>query len=172
MPKYSEPYAPDFNFSGGSLSGGGGIGGGDGSGEIIVGAGNDSGDYPGTGSGVPGATLATNYDGLIGQEVGSGQCVALVQTTSNVGLTSTWSPGDLVQGNTNLAPGTVIATFGSDGNYANTPGQSHAAIYLGQNSNGIVVEDQWLNQAVHVRTIPWTTDNSYESGSKFYVVSH
>jgi len=66
----------------------------------------------------------------------------------------------------------VIATFGSDGTYTNTVGQSHAAIYLGQDSTGIIVEDQWSGQVATQRHINWTTTNSYESGSRFYVVSH
>ncbi|SNB85057.1 hypothetical protein SAMN06265338_14310 [Rhodoblastus acidophilus] len=109
---------------------------------------------------------------MLGQQVGSGQCVALAQATSNVGHTSTWVPGTQVQGNTDIAPGTVIATFGADGAYTNTVGQSHTAIYLGQNAQGIQVMDQWANAPARYRTINWTTSNSYESGSKFYVVSH
>jgi hypothetical protein len=71
----------------------------------------------------------------------------------------TWVPGDQVEGNLNLAPGTAIATFGSDGTYTNTHGQSHAAIYLGQDQTGIYVEDQWLGHAASTRVIPWTTSN-------------
>jgi len=141
----------------------------------LSGTGGSSGnsvDYGGTGSGVSGATVAQDYSSYIGQSVGSGECVALVQATSNVGLTSTWSPGVQVQGNTDIAAGTVIATFGADGTYTNTSGQSHAAIYLGQDSTGIYVEDQWANHPASTRIIPWTTSNSYESGSKFYVVSN
>jgi hypothetical protein len=96
----------------------------------------------------------------------------LVQATSDVGLTGTWVPGDQVEGNLNLAPGTAIATFGSDGTYTNTYGQSHPAIYLGQDQTGIYVEDQWLGHAASTRVIRWTTSNSHESGSKFYVVTH
>ena len=88
------------------------------------------------------------------------------QATSNVGYTSTWSPGALVEGDTDIAAGTVIATFRGDGTYTNTYGRSHTATYLGQDSSGIYVEDQWLDQAAHTRLIPWTTDNSYKSGSK------
>ena len=77
-----------------------------------------------------------------------------------------------VEGETDIAVGTVIATFGSDGTYTNTYGQSHTAIYLGQDNSGIYVEDQWLDQVAQTRLIPWTTDNSYKSGSKFYVVTH
>ena len=139
------------------------------------GSGSDSaslGSYSGTGSGVAGAIVATGYADMLGQSVGTGQCVALAQATSDVGYTSTWSPGAQVEGDTDIAVGTVIATFGSDGTYTNTYGQSHTAIYLGQDSSGIYVEDQWLDQVAHTRLIPWTTDNSYESGSKFYVVTH
>ena len=164
-PTFQEPYGPSFSFPQGGVVDTGGVAG-------AVDASSGTGGFSGTGSGVAGATVASNYSTMLGQSVGSGECVALVQATSNVGLTSTWTPGDVVQGNTNLAAGTVIATFGSDGTYTNTYGQSHAAIYLGQDATGIQVEDQWLNHAATQRTIPWTTSNSYESGSKFYVVSH
>jgi hypothetical protein len=163
-----------FNLTGGGAFGGSGEGGSgsntDGQGETLANTGNSS--YGGTGNGVADATLSSNYSNLVGQSVGSGQCVALVQATSNVGLTSTWVPGEQVQGNTNLAAGTVIATFGDNGTYTNTVGQSHAAVYLGQDSSGIIVEDQWAGQAASVRHINWSTSNSYESGSQFYVVSH
>ncbi len=131
------------------------------------GSGADSaslGSYSGTGSGVAGAIVASGYADMLGQSVGTGQCVALAQATSDVGYTSTWSPGAQVEGDTDIAVGTVIATFGSDGSYTNTYGQSHTAIYLGQDSSGIFVEDQWLGQPAQTRHINWTTTNSYESG--------
>ena len=150
-PTFPEPGLPAFSFPQGGLSDTGGvagavtIGGGSGSG-----SGSDSaslGSYSGTGSGVAGAIVATGYADMLGQSVGTGQCVALAQATSDVGYTSTWSPGAQVEGDTDIAVGTVIATFGSDGTYTNTYGQSHTAIYLGQDSSGIYVEDQWLGQA-------------------------
>jgi hypothetical protein len=164
-PTFQEPYGPSFSFPQGGVVDTGGVAG-------ATDTSSSTGGYSGTGSGVAGATVASNYSTMLGQSVGSGECVALVQATSDVGLTSTWTQGDVVQGNTNLAAGTVIATFGSDGTYTNTYGESHAAIYLGQDATGIQVEDQWANHAATQRTIPWTTSNSYESGSKFYVVSH
>ena len=163
VPKFPEPGLPAFSYPQGApdtgrvtdavdvgtgQGGGGGIG------------------YKGAGNGVSGATLAQNYSDFVGQSVGSGECVALVQAASNVGLTSTWSPGTQVQGNTDIAAGTVIATFGADATYTNTYGPSHAAIYLGQNSTGIQVEDQWLGQPAQIRTIPWITQNSYESQTR------
>jgi hypothetical protein len=177
-PTFPEPGLPAFSFPQGGLSDTGGvagavtIGGGSGSGS---GSGSESaslGSYSGTGSGVAGAIIATGYADMLGQSVGTGQCVALAQATSDVGYTSTWSPGAQVEGDTDIAVGTVIATFGSDGSYTNTYGQSHTAIYLGQDSSGIFVEDQWLGQPAQTRHINWTTTNSYESGGQFYVVTH
>src|SRR5271165_5182377 len=175
-PTFPEPGLPAFSFPQGGLSDTGGvagavtINGGSGSGS---GSGSASlGSYSGTGSGVAGAIIATGYADMLGQSVGTGQCVALAQATSDIGFTSTWSPGAQVEGDTDIAVGTVIATFGNDGTYTNTYGQSHTAIYLGQSDQGIYVEDQWLGHAASTRVIPWTTDNSYQSGSKFYVVTH
>jgi hypothetical protein len=175
-PTFPEPGLPAFSFPQGGLSDTGGVAGAvtiDGS----LGSASDSGSaslgsYSGAGSGVAGAIIATGYADLLGQSVGTGQCVALAQATSDIGYTSTWSPGAQVEGDTEIAVGTVIATFGGDGTYTNTYGQSHTAIYLGQSDQGIFVEDQWLGQAAGTRWIPWTTSNSYESGSKFYVVTH
>jgi hypothetical protein len=176
-PTFLEPGLPAFSFPQGGLSdtgsvadavtiGGSGSGSGSGYGSASLGS------YSGTGSGVAGAIIATGYADLLGQSVGTGQCVALAQAASDVGYTSTWSPGAQVEGETDIAVGTVIATFGSDGTYTNTYGQSHTAIYLGQDNSGIFVEDQWLGQPAQTRHINWTTTNSYESGSQFYVVTH
>ncbi len=173
-PTFPEPGLPAFSFPQGGLSDTGGV-----AGAVTTGGGSGSGtdtaslgSYSGTGSGVAGAIVATGYADMLGQSVGTGQCVALAQATSDVGYTSTWSPGAPVEGDTDIAVGTVIATFGSDGTYTNTYGQSHTAIYLGQGDQGIFVEDQWLGQAAGTRWIPWTTSNSYESGSKFRLSSN
>jgi hypothetical protein len=173
-PTFPEPGLPAFSFPQGGVSDTGGV-----SGAVTIsgsssgsGSGSSLGSYGGTGSGVAGAIVATGYADLLGQSVGTGQCVALAQASSDVGYTSTWSPGAQVEGQTDIAVGTVIATFGSDGTYTNTYGQSHTAIYLGQDSSGIFVEDQWLGQPAQTRHINWTTTNSYESGSQFYVVTH
>jgi hypothetical protein len=170
VPTYPEPGLPAYTYpQGGQLL----VDTGEVVGTTVIQTdGASSPTFTGTGSGVAGATIASGYADFLGQSVGSGQCVALAQATSNVGLTSTWVPGSQVQGNTNIAAGTVIATFGSDGTYTNTSGQSHTAIYLGQNSQGIQVMDQWSTSVSQYRTIAWTTSNSYESGSQFYVVSH
>jgi hypothetical protein len=87
--------------------------------------------------------VATNPRKFENQLVGSGQCVVFVQAAALTGLTRSWKRGEQVKGAT-LAPGTAIATFDMNGNYANdTHGRSHAAIYLGQDATGIRVLDQW-----------------------------
>jgi hypothetical protein len=78
------------------------------------------------------------------KQVGSGECVALVQRATGAPRTDKWQAGALVQGNTNLPPGTAIAVFDADGKYGNhTNETSHAAIYLRQDAKGIYVIDQW-----------------------------
>src|SRR5277367_6103766 len=108
-PTFPETGLPAFTFPQGGLSDTGSVAGavtidgGSGSGS---GSGSASlGSYSGTGSGVAGAIVATGYADLLGQNVGTGQCVALAQATSDVGYTSTY-------------------------------GQSHTAIYLGQDNSG------------------------------------
>ncbi|WP_216851345.1 BPSL0067 family protein [Acidisphaera sp. L21] len=118
--------------------------------------------------------VATDIDRFMGRSVGSGQCVALVQAANpDIGSTHCWSGGTPVRGNTNLQAGTVIATFDSGNRYANhTDGSSHAAIYLGQNEQGIQVVDQWAGSTAAVRTIAWNTPGATaaNTGSAFKVV--
>lgn len=88
--------------------------------------------------------VAKNPNSYVGISVGSGQCVAFVQAAAIAGHTSGWRAGDIVKGR-NLIAGTAIATFDVDGKYCNDQhGKSHAAIYLEQSSDGIVVLDQWI----------------------------
>ncbi len=116
-----------------------------------------------------------DYSRYIGRSTGSGQCVALVQAASpGLGNTRTWACGDPVRGNAALKPGTVIATFNDADRYANArDGSSHAAIYLGQNEQGLQVLDQWAGSAAAVRTIPWSSPSGVaaNTGSAFHVVN-
>ena len=118
--------------------------------------------------------IAADYARYIGRSVGSGQCVALVQATNpGIGPTRSWQCGAPVQGNTDLRPGTIIATFDSSGCYANAmDGSSHTAIYLGQNERGIQVMDQWAGNTASARTIPWTNPSGIaaNTGTAFHVV--
>jgi hypothetical protein len=88
--------------------------------------------------------VARNAKEYLSKSVGSGQCVAFVQAAAQTGHTSGWTKGERVQG-AELTPGTAIATFSSNGKYGNdTHGNSHAAIYLGQDADGLNVYDQWM----------------------------
>ncbi|WGS50055.1 BPSL0067 family protein [Paraburkholderia sp. D15] len=113
---------------------------------------------------------------LKGQLVGDGQCVSFVHEVVSIPASSLWNQGDLVKGSSSIAPGTVIATFDSNGRYGNhTDGRSHAAIYLGQNETGIRVLDQWnghTQQPVHERTIRFRNGHGpkVNDGDQFYVV--
>ena len=183
-PGTPNPFAGATDPSAGSGSGSSGTSGSVGSGTGT--SAGSTGDFSGSGtlgsSGGGGTSssgfIAVAYSQYLGQPVGSGQCVALVQAADPaVGNTSTWVQGDSVQGNTSLATGTIIATFGPNGTYTSSlDGSSHAAIYLGQNAQGIQVEDQWVNQPAQIRTIPWSSLASpsvpVSNGSNYYVVSH
>ncbi len=93
----------------------------------------------GASAAVRGRYVADNPQQWIGQRsVGTGECVALVQAATGAPRSTEWRPGAQVQGNTNIRPGTAIATFDSNGHYT-----GHTAIYLGQDANGIRVVGQW-----------------------------
>ena len=164
IPQYQEVGAPTFVMPQGS--------------QTATPQATPGGQNPGTTPVSSPGFVASNFSQYLGQSVGSGQCVALVQAADpSVGLTATWTQGAAVQGNTSLQPGTAIATFNANGQYANaTDGSSHAAIYLGQNAQGIQVEDQWVGQPAHIHTISWTnlgnSTAAANNGSQYYVVSH
>ncbi|WP_081822236.1 BPSL0067 family protein [Acidocella facilis] len=127
--------------------------------------------------------IAQNPNAFLGQSVGDGQCVALVEKAANTPHDKAWSRGILVKGAI-VAPGTIIATFDAKGRYGNhTDGTSHAAIYLGQNADGIQVIDQWVDvhngkRRPHVaqpRTIRWKQFEGKNAkpvniGDDYYVV--
>jgi hypothetical protein len=125
----------------------------------------------GTGSG---SSVASAWQAALGQSVGRGQCVAYVQSVTDVGLTRTWTQGAQVLGNSDIPVGTAIATFDAGGKYANAvDGSSHAAIYLGQDANGgIRVADQWLGHNVSERVISPSGSTQANSASAFHVISH
>ncbi|WP_374324581.1 BPSL0067 family protein [Azonexus sp.] len=94
-------------------------------------------------------------------ERGNTECVEFIQQTLAAPPTRQWRQGMAIR---KLAPGvsdpirkgTAIATFvgGAYPQQGNTG--KHAAIYLGQNADGIQVLDQWRAQGrVQPRTIPW-----------------
>lgn len=87
--------------------------------------------------------------------VGSHQCVALVQEYAGAPRTTYWRQGEAVMGNKTIKEGTAIATF-VDGRYPNRPHGNHAALFVREVANGIVVVDQWKagkKTKISVRTI-------------------
>jgi hypothetical protein len=98
--------------------------------------------------------VAENPSSFAGKAVGTGQCVAYVQAAAKCPYTALWTAGAKVAGNKDIPTGTAIASFDPDGTYGNhVDGRSHAAIYVSQDANGILVWDQWLHQVVHQRTL-------------------
>jgi hypothetical protein len=116
--------------------------------------------------------LARGHDRHLGKEVGDGHCVALVHECSGLPPTRQWRRGDPVRGS-NCAPGTVVATFDPDGSYGNhLDGRSHVAILLAENSDGLLVIDQWLNQPVHQRVVRFRggAGDAVNDADRYYVV--
>ena len=75
--------------------------------------------------------------------MGPGRCATFVQHFTDAPKdTRLWRKGSKVFGNTNLQPGTAIATFDDTGRYPGMPTNNHAAIYLGQDTSGIYVYQQ------------------------------
>ena len=107
---------------------------------------------------------------------GNTECVEFVCQTTAAPQTSLWKRGKKVsEARFNEIPrGTVIATFDSNGKYPIDALGKHAAIYLGHNSQGILVLDQWNAQGeVKQRMIrfnrPAGTKRS-NNADTFYVV--
>jgi hypothetical protein len=98
--------------------------------------------------------IAEHPEIFAGKTVGTGQCVALVEyACPGMPHTAQWKAGPLVKGSA-LKSGTAIASFDPDGTYGNhTDGRSHAAIYVSQDPEGLLVWDQWAGQVTHQRVI-------------------
>jgi hypothetical protein len=98
--------------------------------------------------------IAEDPESFAGQRVHNGQCVRYVQEACGAPHTSEWRQGVKVRGAGDIAPGTAIACFGSDGRYGNhTDGRSHAAIFVEELDEGLLVWDQWSGHPVASRTI-------------------
>ncbi|HEX5078404.1 MAG TPA: BPSL0067 family protein [Geminicoccaceae bacterium] len=99
-----------------------------------------------------GPYIAARPEAFAGSVVGEGYCVDFVKAAAGVPRTAAWQEGTQVRRNPDIAAGTAVATFESDGSYTSESG-NHAAIYLSQNDQGIWVYDQWQGQPVHRRLI-------------------
>jgi hypothetical protein len=99
--------------------------------------------------------VAAHPEAYVGLVVGDGHCVAYVRAAADAPHTSLWIEGRPVwECADTLAPGTAIASFNSDGRYANaTDGSSHAAIFMAADDHGLKVLDQWKLHPVAYRVI-------------------
>ena len=71
------------------------------------------------------------------------------------------------------ASGTCIATFDPNDKYGNhTDGRSHAAVLIAENSDGLLVADQWLGKNAHERVIRYRdgSGDPTNDGDAFYVI--
>ncbi|ECX3818404.1 BPSL0067 family protein, partial [Salmonella enterica] len=83
-------------------------------------------------------------DSLQGKDqVGDGECVALVKQYAHLGFTGTCKQGRKVFGDKSIPRGTAIATFVNGKYPSGSAAHKHAAFYLEQDSNYIYVMDQW-----------------------------
>lgn len=121
--------------------------------------------------------FCSNPQAYLNESVGDGQCVAFVRKCTGAVEAKYWKQSKTqVKGNAStIKPGTAIATF-VNGVYANKSSGNHAAIYVGQNTIGVWVYEQWKNtretQPVHKRRIRFnnTTRGPSNDGNAFYVI--
>lgn len=116
--------------------------------------------------------IADDADAYAGQVVANGQCVRFVQECAGLPHTSRWHPGEPVRGAA-IEPGTAIATFDPDGRYGNhTDGRSHAAIFVAETADGLLVWDQWVRHPVAQRVIRFRGGNGrrVNDGDAFCVI--
>jgi|CXWL01.1.fsa_nt_gi hypothetical protein len=119
------------------------------------------------------AYICSSPENYSGQKVGNGQCVVFVQHCTNAPNTALWKKGKKVRGDLLLVNGTAIATFDENGKYPNKPTGNHAAIYVGQDTVGIWVFDQWVRQgAVKKRRIRFKggVGDPVDDGDAYFVI--
>jgi hypothetical protein len=120
------------------------------------------------------AWIADNPESFAGQRVHNGQCVRFVQEACGASHTSHWRRGVKVRGN-DVTSGTAIATFDANGTYGNhTDGSSHAAVFIAEIDEGLLVWDQWLRHPVAQRTIRFRggQGRKVNDGDQFYVIAN
>ena len=174
-PTYPEPGLPAFSFPTGGVTGAG-------SGTPGTSGTPATPATPGTpGSSPASASTMADYQQYVGSYYGANeQCVSLTRDfDSALPPSSLWQQGQQVEGATDIAPRTAIATFNFDGAYgpSDSPGGasgvSHTGIYLGQDASGVQILDQWSGSGgASIHTIPWSSwgGNTAEAGSHYYVI--
>ena len=175
-PTYPEPGLPTFSFPQGEATQQSGVGSG------TTGKQGTSGTQGSSGTGTQGSSAtAADYQQYVGSYYGANeQCVSLTRNfDSSLPPSSQWQQGELVEGATDVAPGTPIATFNFDGAYGppdspgGASGVSHTGIYLGQDASGVQILDQWSGSGgAQIHTIPWSSwgGNAAEAGSHYYTI--
>ena len=115
----------------------------------------------------PPMTLEGTYKGkAYANAAGNTECVEFIRQTLGAPQTALWREGVKVKKGSVIDAGTAIATFVNK-KYPQTGSTGkHAAIYVGQNGNGIQVLDQWASQGmVKPRTIRWVPVSPHPSPS-------
>ena len=119
------------------------------------------------------------YQKYLGSYQGVNQeCASLVKAlTPGLGAASTWQKGDQVLGDNTLPIGTAVATFnGSGGTYgtAGSPGGasgfSHTGLYMGQDSGGVYLLDQY-NGSGGAAIRYYATGAGLESGARYHTIA-
>ena len=174
-PTYPEPGLPAFSFPQGGATLQSGVGSG------TTGTQGTSGNAELRDSTPASAATLADYQQYVGSYYGANeQCVSLTRDfDSSLPPSSQWQQGEQVEGATDIAPGTPIATFNFNGAYGppdspgGASGVSHTGIYLGQDSSGVQILDQWSGSGgASIHTIPWSSwgGNTAEAGSHYYAI--
>jgi hypothetical protein len=106
------------------------------------------------------------HDLIADKKTGRAECVAFLTAALDAPNVDKWKPGRPITRGADIPVGTAIATF-VEGKYPGEKRGQHAAIYLGQNDQGIQVMDQWADdpKKLHVseRTIYWQSTSRSRS---------
>lgn len=113
--------------------------------------------------------IARDVDTLMATTVGwvgvGQEGAALTRAWTAAPPATLWRAGAPVRNNSTIEKGTVIATF-EHGQY-----NGHAALYLGETAEGIVVFDQGASQHAHERTIHYGGRHApLDNGDSYFVV--
>ena len=117
--------------------------------------------------------IGKDLNSHIGKVVGNGQCVRFLQIVAGVPHTSQWRCGRKVRGSDEIETGTPIACFDPSGRYGNhIDGRSHAALFLEERPEGLLVIDQWVGHPVAQRIIQFRGGQGkrVNDGDAFHII--
>jgi hypothetical protein len=123
--------------------------------------------------------IADNPRSFVGQKVGDGECVTYVHEACKPDVlppTHQWQKGTAAKGG-DLPSGAIIATFrGADGGYNAVDGLQHAAVFLEEKQDGLLVLDQFNahggqpGQLVAERTLHFGAASPVNDGDQFFAI--